>query len=218
MKILWNNTEYTKIISEAEYNSLEVQFCSNEYVPDSIRGELFYKSNKWNYKHYEKRIETLNLKGYKKIAIILESPHKDEYNSKDEPLFPAQGRTGCQIKKYLLNRGFISSLKKDKKYAVLLINPIQFQASCYKYLKRNNLKVKRSVTDKVFRFLFGKRGINLREDFIKRLKEYQPDIIVNCSTSGVKEVVGTAIKETGIMNIENVKSDKHPSVWNIYKF
>lgn len=215
MIIYFNDIKYpSKEISNPQYNNLEIHFSSSQCVPDSIKGILSCKDNKWNFDIKEKIITTKSakhqLKSMKKIAIILESPHKDEYSQNFKPILPAQGKTGRQLEKYLVNRAFIRCLDESQKYLVLLINPVQLQTSCYNLLTEKSLPVERNFTQIVFRFLFGKRGVNLREDFINRLKIYSPHIIVNCCTSSFKKTVETAIKEANYMDI---KCDKHPSVW-----
>lgn len=111
---------------------------------------------------------------------------------------------------FSLRKAGPARMDKSKQYIVLLVNPVQYQASCHIQLQREGLKCCRKLTAKVFRVLFGIRGHNLREDFKERITRYAPDVIVNCTTSSVKGVVKTAIKEAGYK--ESLK-DCHPSWW-----
>ena len=171
-------------------------------------------------------------KEYKKLIIILESPHKDEYSGTKE-LLPAQGSTGTQLIKKIRNDSMklvkgstgnkkikdlmrdavkLSSLLSDGKYFIFLVNPICYPASCYKFWqnvlnkKVKNIKRVKSIkeantdfTHKIFEALFCQGGANLRQDFIKRLKQYcsTGDFIINCTTQPNSELVQKAVADAG---------------------
>ena len=64
------------------------------------------------------------------IVVVLESPHKDEFNNQNFPNGnPALGKTGEMLQKYFENilRKNISYLPDN--YRVILMNSIQFQCS-----------------------------------------------------------------------------------------
>lgn len=148
----------------------------------------------------------------KRIALVLESPHIHEYDLYYNPIGPAQGKTGKNIKNKLTSRqNLITHLNHNNVYLIRIMNPIQFQASCYHSLNNHD----RNETKKVFRFLFGKKGFNLRQNFIFRLRNYNPDIIYNCCTSELKTgVVKTAINSAiAIASNQNYYEDIHPSMW-----
>lgn len=118
---------------------------------------------------------------YKTIVIILESPHKDEYNKIKNVIAPALGTTGCN-----LDDGFVDKLNnfmtannsiiKDGIYHVVLMNAVQFQCSM-------GLKpIVGKIRDENFLSLWASDDIV--ESFKKRLKKYQPNIIINCCTNG----------------------------------
>ena len=112
--------------------------------------------------------------------MILESPHKNEYTNGYIPIGIAQGKTGNNINIKLINRSrLISNLNANTIYEVNLMNPIQYQCSCYNEfnglvpIPNNNLinhKCSRSNTDKVFRSLFSIKK-TLYIDFINSFKE-----------------------------------------------
>lgn len=194
-------------------------------VPDSVRGCLEFKDNNWCFQVYTSTKNNKVLRGveipvnkddfereysdFKKIVIVLESPAKYEYYGL-LPLLPAQGVTGCGIDFYLLDRDFIKNgqIKLDYKfrYIVLLVNAVQYQCSCHVFFKKG---LDTNKKNKVFRGLFSQRNAYLRKNFIGRLRNYAADYVVNCCTSGIKNVVETAIKEVNNNNI----SDIHPSNW-----
>ncbi|MCI7213793.1 MAG: hypothetical protein MR467_06620, partial [Bacillales bacterium] len=153
----------------------------------------------------------------KKVALILESPHKDEFDIYYRPLLPANGLTGKKIyeklgskmnNKALLNRSFV--------YEIYIINPVQYQCSLYHELEIKDFGAHiygatthcRKLTNKVFRCLFGsaKHPTDIQLDFQARLCTYNPDIILNCCTYGLKKLVDGAIHSKTILL-------DHPSRW-----
>lgn len=117
------------------------------------------------------------------IVIVLESPHKDEYNNSKSAIAPAPalGTTGCS-----LDREFVCKLNEfmknnseaiqDGVYDVILMNAVQFQCSMgIKPLDTN-------VRNKIFLQMCFNNDIRI--NFSERLKEYKPKVIINCCTDG----------------------------------
>lgn len=128
------------------------------------------------------------------IAIILESPHRDEYDN-GKPLGPAIGQTGQNIANHLLevfntktiidilnnSKEIIGNLEQNNivRFKVLLVEAIGFQCS-------NGLKkINEEKRNDVFNFVWNRGG---RQHLEKRLKEYQPIIIINSATGGSKNI------------------------------
>ena len=209
-------------------------FTNNLTVPDSIRGVLCYSNERdcWEFAELINNNRKLrgiktNLKQiecFRKIIIILESPHRDEYDKNGKPLFPAQGKTGSKIVKNIENiekwRGVNNSLSikldREKSYCVILMNPVQYAASCYKFwdtIKAKNGKVPANLTDfthKVFEFLFLNNDLRLKEDFKERLRNLytKGDIVINSTTEKNRSIVKNAIEE---VKIEIHLTTLHPS-------
>lgn len=112
----------------------------------------------------------------KRLIIILESPHTDEFE--DEFIAPALGRTGNSLDKYfleILHKYFSHNLPpKEGNYEVILMNAVQYQCSA-------------GLPTKLYRDFFwlkfwfkGKK----KSDFVSRLKKYKPDIVINLCTKG----------------------------------
>lgn len=188
-----------------------VSFNLQDSVYDEVRGYLVWQNNSWNFIGAAQYNSYSYNKQCRKIALILESPHKDEYSENYVPLRPANGKTGNNINKKLSNRPYIIKFSQKYNYQILIMNPIQVQCSCYHQFKPHGIDSTSNITNKVFRCLFNRSKGNLRKDFISRLKQYEPDIVLNCSTYGAKSVVETAIKEA-IERYSDHK-DTHPSVW-----
>lgn len=120
------------------------------------------------------------------LAIMLESPHKNEY--KNEYSMPACGKTGYNLYKFLpkyLNCINSTLESKDESkgigyidiksgiYRVLLINAIQYQCSLGQKIKsyRNKVVEKMWANDIV------------KKDFESRIASYKLNIVINCCTS-----------------------------------
>ena len=81
------------------------------------------------------------------ICMVLESPHKDEYNSLGEPLGPALSATGKNISKhfeYILNNaiGEKTISLEDGIYSLLLMEAVSYQCSNAKNLKKKKIRKK----------------------------------------------------------------------------
>lgn len=184
-----------------------ITFSSADRVQDELRGWLYYTKD-WIFVGIN---QIKKPKIFKRLALVLESPHKDEYDINNNPLRPANGRTGIKINQKLATRKNLTSLLNKKQiYEVFLMNPVQFQASCYSILSN---KCTRNNTEQVFRVLFNRTKGNQRQDFIDRLKQYAPDIIFNCCTNKLKEIVRNAIQEYKNKSNITICEDKHPSTW-----
>jgi hypothetical protein len=151
--------------------------------PDDVMGD---GKDFW-FKEFERKdhkkmlnIEKSTLNYDKTMVIILESPHIDEYS---EPTFihPALGKTGKA-----LMHCFPSIYEKAKSlydanneytWRVILMNSIQYQCSLGENTKiyRDHMWLKLWFDGKC------------SEDFIDRLRSYQPDIIYNFCTKGDHE-------------------------------
>lgn len=205
-----------------EFNGSQVliDFINNKKVANKFRGYLEFVNNNWLFTPSNQPNPNVT----KKIALILESPHKREYNYNHTnntftPNGPAIGTTGRNINgKLQVRSNLTSNLVSTEVYEVKLINSVQFQCSLFHYLLAyQNLSHDAKITRKVFRCLFNKLKGNLRADLLIELNRYCPDIIFNCCTSSLKPVVRTLINDY-ISSCQNVNrpivlNDIHPSVW-----
>ena len=164
------------------------------------------------------------------LVIVLESPHESEYrnNRIDQPLGPAKGRTGDNIRDYLMC--VIRScdhlrLRIRHITRVIVVNPIQFQCSLASIMKQER-KSWRKTRDLVWRALWSQQSI--RDDFRNRLESYNADFIINACTHDVgcnprcpggdpecrKQKVHDFLAERFSAHIYDVA---HPSAWTIRK-
>lgn len=179
--------EYKKI-DKCEKIPKEVNFtcCNDNYVgyfekygDTIIDNESLWFCRKLRHEHRKNiiidpcKIENLKNDG-KIIVIVLESPHKDEYNiklSSNDPA-PALGITGKKLKKSFLK--LFKDEIKSSKYHVILMNSIQYQCSFGE--KPDKFR------DRVWLKLW--LCENFDGNFIARLEKYKPDIVINLCTNG----------------------------------
>lgn len=170
-------------IQEEILNRIHAFSIESKKCEDNLVAKVEYINNEWkfkennilpNYRIAEPNILIKN-KVNDRIVIILESPHKDEYSK--QITAPAMGTTGENINKYLLDilNKKIGNPQGDKKeYDVILMNAIQYQTSLgidTEYFR-----------DRVWLTLWNK-GV-ARDEFIRKLEDYKPDIIFNFCTNG----------------------------------
>ncbi|GAA3727670.1 hypothetical protein GCM10022378_15750 [Salinicoccus jeotgali] len=162
---------------------------------DDVRFEVRknYKTAFVKIEDHDRYCKEQNVKYNGKIAIILESPHTEEFFEKELQVFgrdegflkarPANGQTGRLFEKY-----FSEILKKSEifkkesgnlppgDYSVSLINSIQNQCS----LGANTYFYR----DRVWARLWFCNDEYYKCNFIERVKKLDPTIIINCSTRG----------------------------------
>lgn len=143
--------------------------------------------------------------GGRKLIMILESPHKDEFPEEEAPI-PANGTTGENIKRYLLEVEGLSEYADSK---LIVMNAIQYQCSLGCDTKR--------YRDEIFRACWNRGG---KEDFISRLREAyrNNDVILNCCTKGdsegddLRDMVCLALRES--FPDATILGRTHPSSWH----
>ena len=194
-----------------EYLIPKELFADDKRVNDVIRYIIDIKDNKISIKTIEKSIKSKNdidaeyYKNHKKIVIIIESPHRYEYTFDYKPIGPAQGKTGIMIEKNIHN--ILKKYEiKEGKYIVIISNPVQFQASLGTFYSG---EINKSIRNRIWLQLY-----NIYEnDFISRLKEYDPNYILNATTSDKTNKIKSTLK--GDENLKNItlESSYHPSYW-----
>lgn len=91
-----------------------IDFYTSHKVNDEVRGYLIYDNGNWKLVK-PSIIGTSDI--IEKIALILESPHKDEYVSNSNPPNPVRpangnkyGTAGYAINHFIVNRNWINNL------------------------------------------------------------------------------------------------------------
>ena len=192
-------------------------------VPDSVIGKMAYCGfcHKWVLGAVHKgNVRGIDIEQYKSsdnekvLILVLESPHKDEFDDNLKPILPAQGITGRNIENLIGTRNFVGYLDKGSEYVVLLVNAVRYQTSCA-YVFGNMIT---KVRNKVFKHLFKEKG--LKEDFLNRIQNYSKNngnIIINCCTEKLRPLVEECL--CGLSQNEEIKNgqDYHPCFWWTYK-
>ena len=221
MDIIFNNMIVGKVLANKSkiINSLNLPLSINfksasDKVDDEIRGYLVYNGIDWIFhlsSKYNPKTE------FKKIALILESPHEKEYDRSKippTPIAPAQGSTGIRIRRYICKYCLNWNLNNNTIYEVKIMNSIQYQTSCYNELIINNpnYNLCSSLRNQVFKLLWNSSA----NDLVKRINRYNPDIIINACTGGndryglrniVKQLIATNLNITQYL-------EYHPSRWH----
>lgn len=142
------------------------------------------------------------------IVIVLESPHKNEYNT--DFRHPAIGSTGNNLNNYF--KGLLDTLnntiQNNTKCHVYLMNAIQYQCSLGYHTSIFRTEIFNSMW----------KHHKKDEDFLDRLKDFYPNIIINlCTkTDNLQDIVQEKINEF-VNNNKTISLYKgtHPSSWNL---
>ena len=156
------------------------------------------------------------------LVVLLESPHRDEYSPDLVPIAPAQGTTGNNLRRRLIDvinaNGELSDAVRNRLPArVVLCNPIQFQASIHATyaIRRGRPRLckpcRHGLTRAVWRAIWSVDEV--RDDFQARLERYDASWILNaCVHDGYLDwVVGSFLDDSGLdaMKYRTV----HPVRW-----
>ncbi|NOQ65187.1 MAG: hypothetical protein GQ582_11810 [Methyloprofundus sp.] len=174
--------------------------------------EIVKKYNETIFQCDKEITETLDVNN---ILIILESPHKSEYNKQFVPKYPASGSTGQQFLRYFISHvlPLLKSeglrLEENNTYNICFVNPVPYQTSLYEIHRKEELPS--SLRNKVWKALYPK----CRDDFKQRIKEYAPSIILNACTSDLKSCINGVIFDEEFKDIQQFHAP-HPSKWYSY--
>lgn len=143
------------------------------------------------------------------IVIVLESPHRSEYNDAGAALRSANGNTGKKLKANLeqkIDKAIKSGLLvlSAGMYNLYTVNAIQYQCSF-------GLKpIQPELRNTIFRALWP----SLKVDFVNRIKQLKPIIIINMCTGGIKAIddyiANTVGKKKASKYIQNLLSKELP--------
>ena len=201
-----------------------LNYYSTDRVKDEVRGFLYFdsKNNKWVFCGlFQKKLSSNKIEN---LVLLLESPHKDEYDIYGNPLRPANGRTGTNINnlfaKQINNNNLkINILQNNIVYRVWIVNAIQYQTSGFNQLQVLGTIYNQSwriVRNNVFEALWNNETIfHLQEDLVGRLNQISASIIINCVTGG-KNKNGLKMLVENVLKNHNLKSSDlyyHPSCW-----
>ena len=169
--------------------------------------------------YHRKSVPLLDMdREFPRIVLILESPHKNEFNQTDAGNAtngPAYGTTGDNINRYLpelLEKIMADSMDcKQKYYELVLVNVIQYQCSLGEATTKHR--------DRIFWECWKHKEV--RGDFRDRLKcaigfNKSESIVINCCTTGRftrsnHDLVNILLDDMDVCFFEST----HPSCWSI---
>ena len=165
-------------------------------VDDEYIGDLRCLNQKWRFdlrEDFSDRFAKIEeCKDFETIAVILESPHKDEFDQgllpngiESRPLNHQESRDAL-IK--ILETVTTNFYNTARQYRIVLINAVKFQCSLGGDLARNENKDIRNEN-------WIKNWIENQDDFVSRLSSISPDLIINLCTQGTYKKDSTNYQE-----------------------
>jgi hypothetical protein len=231
LKVELSETEVKKFSAKSIFLDKEASdwkiensfFDKSSEVPDIFRYVLkytstsvwkFFDTNKKDVHKFEidKDQKVIPTEDSKNIILLLESPHKDEYEIKDDklaPRSPASGDSGRAIYDFFTSHvlPMLNSLglelNNSTEYNFCIVNPVPYQTSLVNIHQEGLIS---SLRDKIWKAMYPK----LKEDFKSRLEGYRPFVILNGCTSNLKDLLKPEINQITNSKVYNVN---HPASW-----
>jgi len=211
-------------------------FTHQTKVQDKHKFQFIYQRNSQK-EEYSLCSPTNCDESCKVIAIILESPHYEEYKYQDclqnsftiksrtkhkktkiqtinslIPVEPANGSTGNLMKRWLTP--ILSNIGVSfGSYCVWVVNPVQWQTSLF-MLHGESLGLKKynNLRNDVWKKIWNISDI--KTNFENRVNQLAPEYILNCCTKELQPLITYFLLSKWVgSNIEIYKS-YHPSNWN----
>ncbi|MFD2868430.1 hypothetical protein ACFSY7_07950 [Kurthia populi] len=189
-------------------------------IPNVIRYKFKYSNSKFCSLTMSKKIHPnsnyneeflyFNNHNHRKIVIVLESPHVDEYTSDMQPISPAQADTGTKInsniESLLKNINSHVQFKQNEVIEIALVNPIPLQTSLGTIHGENLADQYLNLRNNVWKGIW--RNTDYRKKFIDQINTlYSRDIIINACTDKLKNEVTKSLSEA---------KDFEGSIFNTY--
>lgn len=187
--------------------------CPDQYFADLTNGQLISRIREDIEYHENTTANGINGTMLNRvIAIVLESPHKEEFGNEGLPKGPAMGKTG---KFFIRNKGgFIDFISNSSvscilkgNYQLVYVNSVQYQTSLGKSLKPLTVKTDR---DNIWLSVFNNDGGVV--DLKQRLDALKPQLVINLCTKGVKNL--QLYVDNAISVPYKYTFGTHPSTWN----
>ncbi len=198
-----NNKNVKYIIPKEVFNEKQIYDEIRYYVKVDSNSKV----NKVEYigKSIENKDSLKSYGNYKKILIIVESPHRNEFTFSYEPKGPAQGKTGygieTKIDEIIKELGIIS-----EELLVVISNPVQFQASLGTFYSNG---LDKRIRDNLWTKLYDEN------DYLNRIKDIDAKYIINATTSRRTDRINRVIEKYKNIGSNNpiIEVANHPSCW-----
>ncbi|MFP4177835.1 MAG: hypothetical protein ACLFTZ_03640 [Acholeplasmataceae bacterium] len=146
------------------------------------------------------------------ICVILESPHRLEYDALNRPIALVMGKTGCLF--FSMFAELLSESRmpmKDGTYNVILTNAVQYQASC------GLNPIDRSLRDRNWLEIYERYGGEM--DLKKRIFAVKPRYTINLCTggknpNGLRHRVSESLDRFGLIKGSHYTEGNHPASWD----
>ncbi len=209
-----------KFINNSVPNIIRYQVDILKNTGDITVNSILNKKNIIKNSNYSDILLNKDLKIDKSITLILESPHKAEFeyfNNYLKPISPAQGSTGKNIDNKLqkllveiISNNNLSDLESEN-YKLVIINPISFQTSLHFFHRKSLSEYHfKKLRDKVWQESWEK-DITYKKNLSANLKKINSNLIINACTSNLSPLIQEFL-ENNFKNKHLVKS-YHPSAW-----
>lgn len=208
------SADFERVVSGLGLIAVNSMRCPDQWVgdvkctPDGFE-YIGSDSGKFNFRMNLDRVSK-RIVEEKVLLIILESPHIDEYkklsNSIFEPIGPANGVTGENIRKYLhlaTKEIAIDNCCRQDLYHLFLVNAVPYQCSLGEVLVGSNKDNRNSIFLNCWNYA--------KHDFVERINKYcsNNSIIINACTKGVNSpndeftLRGVVNRMVSAMNLNN---------------
>ena len=181
---------------------------NNIFTPHTSRINIDYITN-------TNGIDSINNTLTDPIVVVLESPHKYEYDPiTGMALGPAMGTTGTLFIQHfasILSRSSNISLINGNRYDVVLVNAIQYQCSLGLPLSGKSNRANKQQRDNYFIASLSNPNNN---DFIRRISAINPFAVINLCTIGLSDLQKEVENQLNNSTIKkNRTTGYHPSNW-----
>lgn len=204
ISLWWGKDLLTKdnpIIYREDINKkIDVDIAEWPKVDKDVRCYIKYNRQTREYSKVCENVAS-RYKKYFNVVIVLESPHRNEFDDEFNPKEPLSGASGTKFDNNILDKidKWFTNVKFDKNvvFKLWLINPVPYQTSLYHLLNNKipnkpiielkdiNYDKDDNIRNRVWDVLY--YGANCEAEFIKALESCKPDYIVNCSTKDIIE-------------------------------
>lgn len=190
--------------------------------PDQYVGELnvtkdnivftFYERDSVDYHEDDYTFISGNTYHEYNMVIILESPHRSEYDEAMNPIGLAMGQTGDNLFEMFAQVLKNSRLRLvERKYNVILANAVQYQTSC------GLSPIDRNLRDQNWKDIYFSHGGE--QDLKKRIFSLKPRYTINLCTGGkskegLRQIVNQSLTSFGLKQGKHFTDGNHPSAWN----
>jgi hypothetical protein len=211
----WEGLVGAEYADEYKLTLPHTHFAYKAKVDDVICGQWNNGNPKWE--------NTPQFPRSGSIIVILESPHKHEYDYTDEmkprrPLMNPSSQTRFQNQFERLISSIQDGPDLHHDPQIVLCNPIQFQTSLHHLYQPNDQgktdNLRKAIRNATWRGLWGckKDGrFPFQEDLINRLAKREPCIIINACTQVLQDELTHLLVTLPYPVFE---ATNHPAYWN----